>query len=268
VFTSPARVRHNSGLDCASEAYQLAAGKHADIATLAAAHELGMKYTNITMAGASNCNKLAEVQYLHSQGCPWPPRPLDDATRRGYFDLVRWCHEQGCPFWDNRSAARNAAESGDVAQMAWVLQQPGTRLCERAMKAAAMEGHTAMCHYLHEQQCPWGSSSVRTAAFQGHAELLSWMMDNGYTPNEHFLRKNAAQGGSIEVLALLQQRKLLTSAAELRGTLGLAGRYNQLAAAQWLREQGAEWPAVLWRWRHGVLAWARAEGCTSPMVTA
>jgi hypothetical protein len=45
VFTSPARVRQTSGLDCTSETYQHAAGKHADIATLATAHEMGMEYT-------------------------------------------------------------------------------------------------------------------------------------------------------------------------------------------------------------------------------
>jgi hypothetical protein len=43
-------------LDSATESYQIAAGMHADIATLQAAHELGMPYTDAVMAGAVHYN--------------------------------------------------------------------------------------------------------------------------------------------------------------------------------------------------------------------
>jgi hypothetical protein len=56
--------------------------------------------------------------------------------------------------------------------------------------------------------------------------------------------------------------ELLTEALKYTGT------HNQLQAAQWLRQRGAQWPAVLCNgygeWTGVVLAWARAEGCTSP----
>jgi hypothetical protein len=44
VFASSSRVQlaHTSGLDCSSKEYHHAAGKFADITTLATAHELGM----------------------------------------------------------------------------------------------------------------------------------------------------------------------------------------------------------------------------------
>jgi hypothetical protein len=98
VFASPSRVNgaNESGLGCTSDAYQLAAGKYADIATLEAACELGMEYTALTVAGAAERNKLAEVQYLRSQGCPWPTKLLERAALRGHFELVRWCREHGC----------------------------------------------------------------------------------------------------------------------------------------------------------------------------
>jgi hypothetical protein len=51
-------------------ALQGRAGKWAGIATLAAAHKLGMPYTGSVIAGTAQFNKLAEVQYLHRQGCP------------------------------------------------------------------------------------------------------------------------------------------------------------------------------------------------------
>jgi hypothetical protein len=55
----------------------------------------------------------------------------------------------------------------------------------------------------------------------------------------------------------------------LTAMLNAAGSHGHLAAAQWLRQQGAAWPAVLrvnrdYWWSGAVLAWARAEGCTSP----
>jgi hypothetical protein len=77
----------------------------------------------------------------------------------------------------------------------------------------------------------------------------------------------AAQGGSVDVLAYLQQQGLFTSRM-LRQMLRIAGAHSKLAAAKWLRQQGAQWPAVLcWKemvWSDDKLEWARAEGCTSP----
>jgi hypothetical protein len=91
VFASPSRVilAHETGLKCSSAAYQRAAGKYAGIETLAAAHSLGMQYTANTMMAAAQCNKLPEVQYLRSQGCPWCFRLLEDAAQSGHLELVR-----------------------------------------------------------------------------------------------------------------------------------------------------------------------------------
>jgi hypothetical protein len=74
VLASPARVKlaHKFQLDCTSQAYQYAAGRHADTATLKTAHKLGMQYSSTSMRGAADCYKLAEMQHLHRQGCPWP----------------------------------------------------------------------------------------------------------------------------------------------------------------------------------------------------
>jgi hypothetical protein len=52
---------------------------------------MGMLYTVATIAAAAKRNKLAEVQYLHRQGCPWPVDLLEAAARSGNFELLRWC---------------------------------------------------------------------------------------------------------------------------------------------------------------------------------
>jgi hypothetical protein len=274
VFASPSRVElaHESG--CTPYKYQRvclrAAGKHGDIATLAAAHKLGMKYTGTTMAAAGQCNKLAEVQYLHDQGCPWSRGLLLRAARDGYFELLRWCYEHGCVWQNTADAPYYAAQSGNVELMAWVLQLPGMRVYITSIAAAAAKGHVAMCKYLHELQCPWHSSATQQAAAGGHVDLLTWLVDNGCRWETRQLCTAAAECGSIEVLTYLQQQGLLTSRALLTDMLDTAAAVrNELAAAKWLREQGAEWPTSFLSYRHpwhsDVLEWARAEGCTTVM---
>jgi hypothetical protein len=60
--------------------------------------------------------------------------------------------------------------------------------------------------------------------------------------------------------------------------LNAAGAHLELETAQWLRQQGAEWPATLLYtdqyeeqpaphvWRDFVLKWASDQGCTSPTI--
>eukprot|EP00953_Heterococcus_sp_UTEX-ZZ885_P040205 20562-Heterococcus_DN1.PRE.3 len=269
VFASPSRIKgaNESGLGCTSDAYQRAAGKYADIVTLEAACELGMEYTALTVAGAAERNKLAEVQYLRSQGCPWPTKLLERAALRGHFELVRWCREHGCP-WETDLAVRYAAHSGSTELMDWVLQQPDTHLTEEVMSVAASNGHTAMCKYLHAQQCPWDTSSTNSAARAGDVDLLTWLVNNGCPWEARKLCMSAAWSGSIDVLTYLQELGLLTSTALLTDMLDRAASgfiFNRLAAAKWLREQGAEWPMVFAYnpWRNKVLEWATAEGFTT-----
>jgi hypothetical protein len=73
VLASPSRLKlaRESGIKVTAEKFKHAAGAYADTTTLAAAHELGMKYSATTMIGAARCNKLAVLQFLRDQGCAW-----------------------------------------------------------------------------------------------------------------------------------------------------------------------------------------------------
>jgi hypothetical protein len=64
AMASPARVKlaSESGLNFTSAECQSAAGRYADLATLATARTLGMQFSVGTMGAAASCNKLAEVQ--------------------------------------------------------------------------------------------------------------------------------------------------------------------------------------------------------------
>jgi hypothetical protein len=67
---------------------------------------------------------------------------------------------------------------------------------------------------------------------------------------------------------VLAQRRLLDDVELLTNAFRFAGAWHKLAVAQWLRQQGAEWPDLLQaeglEWSDELLAWAQAEGCTAP----
>jgi Ankyrin repeats (3 copies) len=141
---------------------------------------------------------------------------------------------------------------------------------------ATLHGHTAMCNYLHsEDPHSYGVEACHEAARGGHADTLRWLRRHYYDWDEESIAYYAAEGGSVKVMQYLQQEGFGLDDSNghlLTELLNIAGAHNKLAVAQWLREQGAEWPAVLRYttqhedapWRGDTLAWARAEGCTAP----
>jgi hypothetical protein len=83
----------------------------------------------------------------------------------------------------------------------------------------------------------------------------------------------AAHNGCIDTLEYVIQQGEVMSAEVLTAALNAAGTDNHLQTAQWLRQRGAQWPALLGYsaaldelWGGDTLAWAREEGCTSPPV--
>jgi hypothetical protein len=106
------------------------------------------------------------------------------------------------------------------------------------------------------------------AARHGHVDTLRWLQDNGCPWTALRVCAAAAAGGRIGVMTYLLQQSTTSTPAMLTRMLNVAGSYSELAAAQWLRQRGAEWPEILNDygrvWSGDVPAWAIAEGCTSP----
>jgi hypothetical protein len=79
---------------------------------------------------------------------------------------------------------------------------------------------------------------------------------------------DAAEGGHIDAMQYLVLELALATPELLQEMLRAAGSWNRLVAAQWLRQQGAEWPDVLQYegiyWSAACLVWARRQGCTAP----
>jgi hypothetical protein len=89
------------------------------------------------------------------------------------------------------------------------------------------------------------------------------------------VREAAAATGALATLQWLANRDAaVLSTAVLTRLLDIAGQHGNLAAAQWLRAQGAEWPTAFVRcdwqqigyyktsyWQLNTMQWARANGC-------
>jgi hypothetical protein len=71
----------------------------------------------------------------------------------------------------------------------------------------------------------------------------------------------------------LQQEGAVFTSKQLIDLLHVAGVNGSLQVAKWLRQHSAEWPDILRldsdrtqiQWRDDAVAWARDEGCTSPI---
>eukprot|EP00953_Heterococcus_sp_UTEX-ZZ885_P031708 16610-Heterococcus_DN1.PRE.12 len=230
--------------------------------------EYGCKFCTYTTASAAAGANLHLLQFLRDERCEWDETACAAAARNGHLATLKWLHEQGCP-WIFDEICGEAAESGNI-EMLLYLKQQGCEYNADTMRGAAGFGHLPLCEFLLAEQCPWTDTATGWAAWGGEISTLRWLRESGCPWNANTMLKLAAEGGSIEVMTYLQEQGVHASPSKLREMLSAAGANEQLAAAQWLRQQGAEWPAVLrmdgTSWQKDVLKWARAAGCTSPTI--
>ena len=142
------------------------------------------------------------------------------------------------------------------------------------MKCAIEHGAAAVVKWLHANDCPWSDEMLCAAAFNAHTDLFKWLHENDCPADWHTgtvqlddIYWCAAAGGSVECLEYCAAQHSAWSAADLTVLLDAAGIWNRLDAAKWLRERGAEWPAVLRDSENcddEMIQWARQQGCTSP----
>jgi Ankyrin repeats (many copies) len=192
------------------------------------------------------------------------------AAAFGHVHVLQRLRELECA-WDSAKLCTLAAMDGLLNVLQWAKQQ-GAVFTEDTVMLAAAHGQTAVCEYLHAQQCPRDAAACYAAA-HCHVDTLRWLLEHGFPCKVNSLWMAATQSGHISVLHFLQQIALVATPADASLALFIAGAHSQLAAAQWLRAYGAEWPAVLsmavngqeLQWGGAVLEGARAEGCTSPL---
>jgi hypothetical protein len=218
------------------------AASSSSIAVLTWLKEQGIEFTMKTAVHAARNNQVPALRYLRAEGCPWGVEVCREAAASGSLAALRWAHEEGCP-WINNEISIAAASSGSIELTAWVQQQVGHNQLNRGiLAAAAKHGHTELCAYLRQLHYASDRSACLYAVKGGHIDTLRCLREHGCLWDEDQVCRRAAEKGNIAILEYIQEQGLLQTAAQLTDMLNVAGAARRLAAVQWLREQGAEWP--------------------------
>jgi hypothetical protein len=197
----------------------------------------------------------------------------------GHLDIVRYVHEQGCTL--DASISKAAARGGHLSIVRY-LYEHGCVWDAAVSLYAVQGGHLNVLRYLDEHGCPCdGVAACNAAARGGHIGTLRYMHERNRPWDAVRACELAAGSGSVDIINyIVEQESIVLTAAHLTSMLNAAGSYDQLETAHWLRQQGAQWPAVLtyydtyWApplrrlWQALALKWARDQGCISPHYQA
>jgi hypothetical protein len=303
AFASPTSARQACDSECGlqirtKDNVQVVAGLHADIETLDTLSELGMPLRDVVLNAAALSGRLHIIQHLLTkQQCLAPLQLSHYAAHSGSIDMLDWLkaegwcafdtctcsgaakgghlaalqylHSEGCD-WNAEYIARSAASSGSIEVVDWLRQQPDTVIDAGVMAAAVRADQIGMCEHLRSIGCEWDDDACDEAAVCGHSDMLRWLREHGCPWDVGDVCINAAIHGLTDILDYVIEQGEVLSAELLTETLNCAGAYSELQAAKWSRQHGAEWPDALTyglqvQWSGESLAWARAEGCTSPV---
>jgi hypothetical protein len=247
-----------------------------DITSYAAAHghvhmllwlqQAGFKLDETVCVHAAHAGQFRVLELLDKLGCAFDESVCAAAARAGHLEAVQFLLRYDC--LGSADAVDAAAESGKLPLLQLVLDTDWGEADEETVSSAAARGHTHIVQHLRSEGCGWDTTACTSAATGGHLSTLLWLRDNGCPWDASDVCLGAASSGSVDVMAYMQQQGELVSAELLTEMLQVAGADRRLAAVQWLRAQGAEWPAELRNgrkpWTGVTLSWARAQGCTSP----
>eukprot|EP00953_Heterococcus_sp_UTEX-ZZ885_P035386 18275-Heterococcus_DN1.PRE.1 len=298
-----ARLASSCGLELRENFdLELIAGLHADMKTLTALRELGLGLSDTLVCAVAQSGCLSTLQQLLSeQQCPRPDYLSEYAASNGSISMLDWLRTQSwCVFdhctcagavygrqlaalqhlrsegceWDAEHVHNIAASSGNIELVEWLRQQEGIEIGANTLAAAAGSGHIALCEHLRSTGCGWDASACARAGVFGQLDALRWLRSNGCPWDVSTVCTSAACGGYTDILDYVIEQGEVLSVELLTDALSCAGYNDQLRAAQWLRQRGANWPAVLAYgnleyerlWSNELVAWARAEGCTSAVV--
>eukprot|EP00953_Heterococcus_sp_UTEX-ZZ885_P021737 12108-Heterococcus_DN1.PRE.5 len=212
------------------------------------------------------------LQWLRAENlCTFDKTACERAARAGQLAALQYLRREGCD-WDEDYIACFAALSGSIEVVDWLRQQQGIRINGRVLSWAAGAGQTALCQHLLSKGCEMEAYACFEAARFGQIGTLRWLREQGCPWNVSEVCTGAACGGYLDIFDYVIEQGEVLDAELSTDALNWTGVHNRLQAAQWLRQHGAQWPAVLrqtvefctMQWGSDTLAWARAEGCTSP----
>jgi uncharacterized protein YaiI (UPF0178 family) len=230
-----------------------------------------VKYTSDTLTDTVRAGDLVKAMWLHTeQHCELNrQRFCDEAAMAGSIQVLEWLKQLGVD--PTEDTCDIAAEYGYMHVLQY-LHAEGCAINQTVCNWAAYNGDLVMLKWAHEHGCPLYSDELDicdSAAGSHNVELMAWLIqqpDMELTVDVFIAARN---GERLAFMQHLQQEGAVFTTKQLTDLLHVAGVNDSLQVAKGLRQQGAEWPAVLRyhseSWSGDILARARAEGCTSPV---
>jgi hypothetical protein len=251
-----------------------------------------------TLCAAASIGHLEMVQYLRSQSCRRTESVSESAAEAGHRDVLTWLQENG--FEWTESVSKSAASTGNLGLLKWLIdngcpwddqslldgalhsnsieilqyaQELGAVFGANTMRDAAMNSTLQVVQYLHEIGCPWNTRTCWSALFGNDSTVFKWLYTQGCPCDVIEVCSTSISLNRIDIIEfIIQQQGAVINASQMTQLLNYAGLRDKLTIAQWLRQQGAQWPAILRvgtgmfvkQWSDDMIAWARSEGCTSP----
>jgi hypothetical protein len=212
------------------------AGKHADLATLQAAHQLGLQLSDELLCAAAATGVLDKLQWLSTQ----------------HDDLPQ-------------SIASFAAQNGNI-EMLKCIKQLGIEFDLKCYETAAIANHLQVIQYLHAEGCVWDATLCKIAAEVQSLEMLQWLRENECPWEAHTVALYAAFAGNMDMIIYLHQQQPDVQFDE--GVMEAAVHGNNLELCKFLRANGCPWDASATAAARGknddgieLLTWLRANGC-------
>jgi hypothetical protein len=252
-------------------AIRYAAGRYASMENLRLAHKLGLPLTSYVSAGAAAACSLPKLRYLSEQCCSWCPTSCLHFAQWGNQAMLSHLENLGfmCDYSDWRLRAA-AAGSKNVELMQWLNRNKNLCLKNdtRAMRAAIQSDCVPMVQYILSQGYKLHKELIMTALQADHIKVFAWLLRQK-CPSPGPQAVLAARCGAGRILHQVFIQHADAMIPHLCNLLNAAGACGMLETAKWLRSVGADWPPVLLEdgkpWCGEVLAWAREQGCESPV---
>jgi hypothetical protein len=197
-----------------------------------------------TCGEAAFYGHLGVLQLLYTKNHKWHEKCGLVAAAGGHLAVVQWLSEHGCAY-DITAMTLQAAHYGHKQLLDWLLTQAGAQLSVDVMEAAAAGGQLLMCQHLRSLGCAWDTSVCSVAALKGQHDVLRHLREHG-CPTSDGICISAGKGGSVQVIQYLVEQGVVHEREDMMCVLLLAGAHGHLAAAQWLIQQGVEWPLKLY----------------------
>ncbi|PNH04454.1 Ankyrin repeat domain-containing protein [Tetrabaena socialis] len=259
------KVKWLEGLSCRRTAWVcMEAAKRVDgQERLEWLQQRGYPLTSDVLREAAAHGNVDALEFLMAQGVELVEGldldAITQAVEGGHLAALKVLHAHGAPDTIDSITVAEAAESGQLPMVAWLVETLGTAeaLTEDVFAFAARSGNAELLAWLHERGCPWDASVFTDAAAFGSEEQVEWLAEHGCPMAAQQLQANAvpdtADPSRIWLPEVVQRFAGFLGGNELAATLRLI---DKATAAQFQGPQHTTirlslpvpHHAFVWRW--------------------